>query len=101
MAKILVLSADIWNMTDDSTGQALSGVSVWGVNQYRTDSADSRGLKPIKFSLDLSLWPKIKSMTLPAMCEAVYDVRPAAGGKAGLTVTDLKVVNSVDLFKHG
>ena len=101
MSKLLVLSADVWNMTDENTGQPMSGVSVWGVNQYRTDSADSRGCKPIKFSLDIKMWDKIKSMTLPAMCEAQYDVRPAAQGKAGLTVVDLKVVKPVDLFTNG
>lgn len=98
MSKLLVLSADVWSMPDENTGEVLRGVSVWGVNQYRTDSAEARGCKPIKFNLDVKMWDKIKGMTLPAICEAQYDVRPAAQGKAGLTVTDLKSVKVMDLF---
>lgn len=98
MAKVIILSADRWNMVDKDTGEALSGVTVFGVTKYRQDSRDSKGLKPVKYSLSNDMWKNLSEMQLPALCDAEYDAVPMAGGKAGLTIVDLEYLQPVELF---
>jgi len=43
--KALILSGDPWDMTDEKTGQRITGVSLWYVNQYRDGE---NGQKPTK-----------------------------------------------------
>jgi len=90
--KALVLSADPWNMVDKQTGEALSGVSFWYVNQYRDGE---NGQKPTKVSVSSELYEVVKGK-LPALCEIEFGSRPGAGGKASLTVIAAKILKPVD-----
>lgn len=95
----LVLSADAWNMTDEKTGEQMSGVSIWFLTDYRDQThATQVGYKPAKVGGSPELLEKLRTMALPAQCEMVYGAKPGAGGKATLTLNDVVFVKSVDVF---
>ena len=98
MSKILVLSADKWSMTDENTGEVLSGITVFAVNKYRDDTSSGKGLKPVKMNLPATMWNQLKDIELPALCDAEFAMIPIAGGKAGLSIVELNPIQSVDLF---
>lgn len=99
MAEVaLVLSADKWSMPDEKTGQVLEGYSVWFVNDYRDDTADSVGFKPTKISATPEMFKKLQLAKLPGVFEMVYGSRPGAQGKATLTLVDIKYISDIDLF---
>lgn len=98
----LVLSADAWNMTDEKSGELLSGVSIWFLTDYRAqDHATQVGYKPAKVSGTPEILEKLRSISLPAQCEMHYSAKPGAGGKATLILADVTFVKSVDVFGTG
>lgn len=96
----LVTSADPYDVTDEKTGNQIKGTSVWFFNNYRDASTanGALGIKPSKVGCTDELFERMKTMNLPAMCEMVYGSRPGAGGKATLTLLDIKNAVSVDFF---
>lgn len=99
--KALVLSADRWEMKDEVTAEVRKGWSVWYVNDYRLDDSMSFGFKPSKISITDDLADDLRKVKLPAVCDLDFGSRPGAGGKATLTITSFKVINSVDFDKLG
>lgn len=97
--RVLLLSSDYYNMKDESTSREISGHSVWFVNQYREQGADSKGFKPSKVSITNEVAEQLNKANLPAVAELQYGSRPGAGGKATLTVTGFKIVGSVNFDK--
>jgi len=96
--KVVVLSADSWGMTDEKTGQVLAGVSVWYVNDYREDSAESIGFKPTKIGCKDDVFATLKQHSLPAVFELEFGAKPGAGNKATLILNAVKFVSTIDLF---
>ncbi len=93
--KALILSGDPWDMTDEKTGQRITGVSLWYVNQYRDGE---NGQKPTKVTATPELFDQLKGQ-LPAVCEMEYGSRPGAQGKATLTVIGAKIIQRIDFSK--
>lgn len=98
MATLLVLSADRWNMQDENTGRKMSGISIWCVNKHREATEEQLGYKPVKMSVDESLWPTVSRMKLPAICRADLDLKPGPKGVASVTVLELELIRDLDLF---
>jgi hypothetical protein len=95
----LVLSADAWNMVDEKTGEAMSGVSIWFLTEYRDQShATQVGYKPAKVGGSPEILEKLRTLQLPAQCEMHYGAKPGAAGKATLILNDITYVKSVDVF---
>ena len=97
--RALILSTDSWDMVDEKTGEMRRGLSVWYVNEYREDTAESFGFKPTKVSADRALLDQLRSAKLPALFDLDFGSRPGAQGKATLTLTGLTKVQSVNLFQ--
>lgn len=98
--RCLILSADAWNMTDEKTGEVMSGVSVWYVNDYRDDAEGSFGFKPTKVTLQDPDMFKQLSGKLPCLADLDFRSKPGAGGKASLVLGKIAVVKpSVQLFE--
>lgn len=97
--RALILSADNWGMTDEKTGKPLSGVSVWYVNDYREDTADSIGMKPTKISATPEILEKLRKARLPALFDLDFGSRPGAQGKATLTLVGISHVQDVAIFE--
>lgn len=97
MERALILSADTWSMTDERTGKPMSGVSVWYVNDYREDSADSFGYKPTKVAASQDILPLLKG-NIPGIFDINFGSRPGAQNKATLTLVSVQKVGNVELF---
>jgi hypothetical protein len=85
-------------MPDERTGEIRKGLSVWYVNEYREDSADSFGYKPTKVSADPTLLDMFKKARLPSLFDMDYGSRPGAQGKATLTLIKAVGIANVNVF---
>lgn len=95
--KVLLLSVDNWQMTDEKTQQPLSGYSAWFVNSYREDSPTSFGSKPTKISVREDLLPELRKSKLPAFFDVDFGSRPGAAGKASLVLSSITFISALDL----
>jgi hypothetical protein len=95
--QVLILSADQYRVVNDS-GEVIEGVTVWYLNDYRDASQQSVGFKPTKISAQLEMWPVLKGLNLPALCELDFVTRPGAQGKPTLQLRDIKHLQAVELF---
>lgn len=96
--RAVVLSADVWEFTDEKTGEVRKGASVWYVNDYRDDSADGLGFKPTKVTATPEIFDQLRGAQLPAMFDLEFGSRPGAQNKATLTLVRMKHQGDVDLF---
>lgn len=96
--RALVLSADVWSMADERTGEIRDGISIWYVNDYRDDSDKSFGYKPTKVSAAPDMLEKLRGAKLPSICDLDFGSRPGKEGKATLTLVGMKSVKAVELF---
>lgn len=98
--RVLLLSSDYYNMPNErDPGAEIVGHSVWFVNRYRDPSEKSKGFKPSKVSISEDVAEQLSKVTLPAIAELGYSSRPGAAGKATLTVTEFRIVGTVNLDK--
>jgi hypothetical protein len=95
--KYLVLSVDRYEFQDDK-GQTRSGATVWAVNDYRDDTAESAGFKPTKIGIAEELFKTFRTTQLPAMFEVDFSAKPGKDGKPTLVVVDAKHLKPVPLF---
>lgn len=96
--KVLILSADTWAMVDEVTKKSVSGVSVWYVNDYREDTAESFGAKPTKISCSDEVFATLKTAKLPAYFDLSFGAKPGAGNKASLVLNGVANGQAIDLF---
>lgn len=98
--KVLLLSADTFEVTNENTGELIRGTTLFYLNDYREESVSSLGLKPTKLSGNFELFASIKNegIPLPAMVELQIATKPGAGGKASLVATAANVIEQVELF---
>lgn len=95
--KALVLSADTWEMPDERTGVINRGVSVWYINDYRDDTENAIGSKPIKCSCTADTFAKIKKAGAPGVFSLDFRTRPGAQGKPTLTLVDVTPLRTLPL----
>lgn len=100
MERVLILSADAWDMTDERTGRPMSGISVWYANDYREDTEVSFGYKPTKVAATPEILSQLKG-NLPGIFDINFGSRPGTQNKATLTLISVQKVAPIDLFgKH-
>lgn len=98
--RVLVLSADWWQMTDEKTGVMSEGWSMWYVNEYREDSEKSFGSKPTKMTLRDDAMAQLLRNVTPCIAEFEMGSRPGAQNKAAVFCRALKVVTpNVDYLR--
>lgn len=95
--KYLVLSVDRYEFTDDK-GQLRTGATVWAINEYREDTAESAGAKPTKLSIVEDLFKTFRAAQLPALFDVEFTLRPGKDGKPTAVVSNAKHLKSVPLF---
>jgi hypothetical protein len=98
MAMSLILSADKWSMPDERTGEVRSGVTVWCVDNYRSDSADSLGYKPVKLSVDSKIFPVLEKSGLPGLYHVDLALRPGKEAKPTPTVVGVRLERVIPFF---
>jgi hypothetical protein len=98
METALVLSADSWEMTDESTGEVRRGVSLCFVNQYRDATDKSVGLRPTKTSATAEVFEAIRKGGAPGLYQLDFRTRPGKEGKPVLTAARAEFVRKLDLF---
>lgn len=98
--KVLLLSADRFELTSENTGEIIEGTTLFYLNKYREDDISSIGLKPTKLSGSKSVFKEIKDsgITLPALASLEVSTKPGAAGKASLVCVGCEVQESVELF---
>ena len=101
MTKALVLSVDSYNFTDETSSRSVDGFTVWFVNNYRENSPEARGVKPVKCSVrsDSDIGRKLIHVDLPAVCDLEVVVQPGAGNKLSATLSRLTVLAPLPLEK--
>lgn len=96
--KYLVLSVDRYEFTDERTKELKSGATVWAINDYREDTAESAGFKPSKMSIVEELFKTFRAADLPAFFDVSFTLRPGKDNKPTATISGAKLVKSVPLF---
>lgn len=98
--RVLLLSADQYSLTNETTGELLQGTTLFYLNDYREDGKLSLGYKPTKISASTQIFDAIKrsAIQLPALADIEITTRPGAAGKATLVAVSCNPVESVTLF---
>lgn len=98
--KVLLVSADKYELTDENTGELRRGSTLWYLNDYREDTRESMGHKPTKISGSVELIEAIAESVigLPAYAELSFITKPGAGGKASLMISGVKIIKRAELF---
>lgn len=96
--QILLLSADQYNVTNEATGEILRGITMFYLNDYREDTAQSLGYKPTKISAPMELWATLQKLEVPCIAELSFITRPGAMGKATAVVNGIEFVRAAPLF---
>ena len=82
-SKILILSADVWSMTDEKTGELRTGCSinyVPSLDRVCNEDKKSYGYKPIKESLPVEFIDKIAAVGgCPCDAEVTFVIRMVSG----------------------
>lgn len=72
--KILLISANRWNFTDDQTNQVRTGTTCHVVHLNTSEnSEDNIGNKPKKYTLSYDFFDKLKNVTLPARAVGLFE----------------------------
>lgn len=72
--KILLISANRWNFTDDQTNETRKGTTCHVVHLNTSDdNADNIGNKPKKYTLSYEFFDKLQNLTLPALATGLFE----------------------------
>lgn len=72
--KILLISANRWNFTDDQTNETRKGTTLHVVHLNTSDeSSDNVGNKPKKYTLSYDYFDKVKELSLPAKATGLFE----------------------------
>lgn len=95
--QVLVLSATIYNFTDDKTGETRKGVTIYCVHLSSAAGIDGNtiGVKPSKYSLPIDFKDTFAMQTLPAVAtmDLVIDynrMRPVPTKFTNFKILDLQ-----------
>lgn len=94
----LVLSADKWRMTDEKTGEIREGVSLHYLTDYREETDNSVGFKPMKVQASDAAFAAIKAGGAPGLYELQLKSRPGKDGVPTFQVVGAALVERLDLF---
>ena len=94
----LVLSADRWRMTDDKTGEVREGVSLHYLTDYREETDNSVGFKPMKVGASDAAFAEIKRGGAPGLYDLALKSRPGKDGVPTFQIVGAKLINRLDLF---
>ncbi len=61
-SRVLLLAAQKYSLKDDRTGREIAGVSLIYSGGEVSKDPDEKGLKPVKQSADLAVWPSIRDV---------------------------------------
>lgn len=100
MEPVLILSADQWELTDETTGEVRRGVTVYFVNAYRESTSKSIGLRPTKVPAMLDVFDSIRKGGAPGIYFLDFRTRPGKEGKPVLTATQARLDRKLDLFSN-
>ena len=98
METVLLLSVDKYQFPDEKTGEIRKGVTVQYINDYRDDTDDAVGLKPIKAPATDDFFGMVKQHSVPGMYDIDFRTKPGKENKPTLTVVGGKFVRAVKLF---
>lgn len=93
----LILSADLWKMTDEKTGEIREGATVFGCQQYREDSDQSIGYKPVKFSAPTSCFAEVKKHGI-GLYDLQLGIKPGKDGKPAVELQAVKFAKASNPF---
>lgn len=96
--RVLILSADHYNITDEKSGEANDLYQVWYVSDYREDSATEVGCKPIKMLSTPEIFEQLRKASLPSLFDMELRSRPGKANAAALTVVGVTYVSTPSLF---
>lgn len=94
----LVMSADLYEIPDDRTGEVQKLHQVWMINDYRVATAKEHGSKPIKTLIDAAIFAELVKHPLPSLFELDMAMRPGKGNTPAVTVVGFKYVRTPDIF---
>jgi hypothetical protein len=100
MERCLVLCARSYSF-DDASGKHIEGANLTYLSGDVETGADRRGMEPLTVSAPVEVLAGL--VQLPALCELEFRMRPGSKGRPTLSLTSLKVVQSVPferLFAH-
>lgn len=98
MELAFVISADKGVMTDERTGKPMSWSNVHYLTDYREDSDDAAGYKPIKISCTPEAFDIIHKHGI-GLYKLDFRTRPGAQNKPTLTLTKAELVGALDVFE--
>ncbi|MCP5279669.1 MAG: hypothetical protein H6935_15150 [Thiobacillus sp.] len=93
-----VISADKGVMTDERTGKPISWSNIHYLTDYREDSPDAAGYKPIKISCAPEAFDVIHKNGI-GLYKLDFRTRPGAGGKPSLMLVKAEIVGQLDVFE--
>ncbi len=93
----LILSADVWRMTDEKTGEVREGATVFGCQAYREDDEKSVGYKPVKFSAPVSAFQEIKKNGI-GLYQLAVGIKPDSSGKPTVVLNGVRFVKASNPF---
>jgi len=72
--KILLISANRWNFTDEQTNETRKGTTVHVVHLNTSEeNSDNVGNKPKKYTLPYDYFNKLKQLSLPAKATGLFE----------------------------
>lgn len=72
--KVLLVSANRWNFTDENSNEQRTGTTVHLVHLNTSENtSDNVGNKPKKYTLDYSYFEKMKQLKLPCLATGLFE----------------------------
>jgi len=100
--KIVIFSAQDWELTDKQTGEFKEGCSITYMieDPNRVDSAQKRGETPVASVLDRAEWPNVTTVPGLYECDFVMFTKKVQGKAIqSMKPARVKCLGAVDLFK--
>lgn len=93
-----VISADKGTMTDERTGRPMNWANVHYLTDYREDSDDATGYKPIKITCTPEAFDIIHKNGV-GLYKLDFRTRPGVQNKPTLTLIKAELVGALDVFE--
>jgi len=94
----LILSADLYEITDESTGQLQKLHQVWMSNEYRVSTDKERGCKPMKVLVEPTAFSEVMKHELPALFNVDIKMRPGPRNSVAATVVGFQFLSTPKIF---
>lgn len=94
----LVVSADLYEITDQKTGEELKLHQVWFIAEYREATDKEKGCKPIKMLTTPEIFHELMNHPLPALFDLDIKVRPGSKNSVAATITGFRFLSVPKIF---